>query len=425
MNKDNELLLICRHLIEQSVKWGDSRTWSNDDFEQLSKLIFEKTKVQLSLSTLKRIWGKVRYESRPTTATLNTLARFVDYGSWRELGQQYPTKEVAEELVPVVDLVEHSKIQTSKFYRYAGIVCGISLVLLCSYLFTRQKRLREATATLKFSSRKVSDELPNSVVFQYDVSGFNADSVFIQQSWDPARRERVPDDGKTYTSIYYRPGYFQAKLIVDHEIKKETVVFIKTKGWKGIIDKKPVPVYLSKEETIHPGYLGIADTVMQQKNGSPILNDTWVKFSNVREFQGIDAGNFTLETTLRNTSTAGVSVCAKTNLVILGTGKAIVVPLSRKGCIADIGLLTGERWIDGKDHDLSAFGCDFSQFQLLKCRVKDHHLNIFLNGKTIFDIEQKQSIGRVVGIRFEFEGSGQVKQVKLESPGSPAYEDRF
>src|SRR5580704_16245478 len=88
MEKEKQLLVICRRLVEDSLHWGDSEAWSNDDFEQLSQKIFDKTKVQLSVSTLKRIWGKVRYENFPTTATLNALAGFLDYESWRDFRQK-------------------------------------------------------------------------------------------------------------------------------------------------------------------------------------------------------------------------------------------------------------------------------------------------------------------------------------------------
>src|ERR1700734_3446935 len=88
MEKEKQLLIKCRLLIEESLNWGDNDTWSNDDFEQLSEKIFDKTKVQLSISTLKRIWGKVRYENFPTTATLNALAGFLDYESWRDFRQK-------------------------------------------------------------------------------------------------------------------------------------------------------------------------------------------------------------------------------------------------------------------------------------------------------------------------------------------------
>jgi hypothetical protein len=34
-------------------------------------------------------------------------------------------------------------------------------------------------------------------------------------------------------------------------------------------------------------------------------------------------------------------------------------------------------------------------------------------------------MGRIVGIRFEFEGSGQVQHYKLETPGGAVYEEQF
>ena len=97
MEKEKQLLTLCRRLIEESLNWGDSSIWGNDDFEQLSEKIFDKTKVQLSISTLKRIWGKVRYENFPTAATLNALAGFLDYESWRDFRQKNGAVEPAIE----------------------------------------------------------------------------------------------------------------------------------------------------------------------------------------------------------------------------------------------------------------------------------------------------------------------------------------
>lgn len=426
MEKEKQLLLLCRQLIEQTLNWGDSNIWGNSDFEQLSKQIFEKTKVQLSISTLKRIWGKVRYESFPTAATLNALARFLDYTSWRDFRQHHQVNGVIEQPAAPIVTGQETIITSSKNpYKYIWLIGSFLLVLGSLYFISMKRKKPIDLSGVKFSSKKVSDGLPNSVVFQYDASVFNSDSVFIQQSWDPRRRERVPGNGKQYTSIYYHPGYFLAKLIVDNQIKKESTVFIKTKGWIGIVDHFPVPIYLSPGEIKGQGYMGISGDIMQQKLGVSVFNNTWVKFSNVREFPGIRADDFMLECTLRNTSTAGQSVCSKADLTILGAGAAIIIPIVNKGCIADIGILTGYNWISGKDHDLSAFGCDFTQFQNLKCSVKNHRLKISLNNKQIMDVEQKHSIGRVVGIRFEFEGPGQVKHYKLETPGAQAYEEKF
>lgn len=426
MEKEKQLLILCCRLIERSLNWGDSGIWGNDDFEQLSKLIFEKTKVRLSISTLKRIWGKVKYDSFPNTATLNALAGFLDYVSWRDFRQQHQVNGIIEQAIQPAAVASVTVTPSSKKqFKYLWLAIGFLAAFSSIYFIGIKRKPKPNLATVKFETKKITDDLPNSVVFNYDASTFKSDSVFIQQSWDPTRREQVPGDGKQFTSIYYHPGFFNAKLIVDNQVKKEAVILIKTKGWKGIIDKFPVPVYLSANEIKSAGGMGISGGLMQQKLGIAVFNDNWVKFSNVKEFPGIKADDFTLDCTLRNVSTPGQSVCGKLDLTILGTGTAIIIPLVNKGCIADIGILNVTDWISGKDHDLSAFGCDVSKFQNLTCTVKNNQLKVYLNQKQILDIPQNHPMGHIIGIHFEFEGPGEVKHYKLETPGKTKYEEAF
>src|SRR5215475_3736440 len=70
-------------IIEEQLDWGDPSTWQGKDFEILNELILEKTKVSLSASTLRRLWGRVEYNHLPSTTTLDTLARFAGFESWR------------------------------------------------------------------------------------------------------------------------------------------------------------------------------------------------------------------------------------------------------------------------------------------------------------------------------------------------------
>ncbi len=432
MEKEKQFLLLCRRQIELMLNWGDSSIWTNDDFEQLSEKIFVKTRVQLSISTLKRIWGKVRYENFPTTGTLNALAGFLDYDSWRDFRQKNEINDPASMLGNNFEVSPQTSVPRDEAAPPARkvsvpVIFGITLliILAAAYVSFKKRVTPVDLSKVKFEAIKVSDTLPNSVIFNYDASVFKSDSVYIQQSWDPTRRELVPGNGKQHTSIYYSPGYFVAKLVVNNEIKKEFVVSIKTKGWKGIIERKPVPIYLSANETKGKGFMGIADSLFREKTGSPVFNDTWVKFANVREFGDIDAGNFSLETTFRNSSAVEASVCRKVNVLLLGTNNATIIPFSDKGCISDLNLLTASSYISGKDHDMRAFGCDFSKFQNLVCRVEKMHLKIYLNNKLILDTPQKQTLGKIEGIRFEFEGAGEIKNVKLSTPGGGVYNDRF
>ena len=72
--------------------------------------------------------------------------------------------------------------------------------------------------------------------------------------------------------------------------------------------------------------------------------------------------------------------------------------------------------IFGKDNDLSMFGCDFRDFQQLTCTVEDHRLKIMLNHNLIFNTEQQQSLGKIVGLRIAFEGAGEIRELTLQGP---------
>lgn len=80
---DRDLIKKCCDQIEKVVQWGPSDQWTNQDFERLSELIVEKTKVKLSISTLKRVWGKVHYASLPSASTLNAFANYIGHENWR------------------------------------------------------------------------------------------------------------------------------------------------------------------------------------------------------------------------------------------------------------------------------------------------------------------------------------------------------
>ena len=53
---EKDLIETCKKRIEEHYHLPASQLWRQRDFQYLSDLIFEKTSVRLSLSTLKRIW---------------------------------------------------------------------------------------------------------------------------------------------------------------------------------------------------------------------------------------------------------------------------------------------------------------------------------------------------------------------------------
>lgn len=53
------------------------------DFDTLSDAIFRRMHIQVSATTLKRIWGYIDEPVRPRRSTLDVLARFVGYPDFR------------------------------------------------------------------------------------------------------------------------------------------------------------------------------------------------------------------------------------------------------------------------------------------------------------------------------------------------------
>ena len=79
---DHKILQTCLLQIEANLGWGKADSWPNEAFDELSSLIQENTSVLLSPTTLKRVWGKVNYQSSPSINTLNTLAQFAGHKNW-------------------------------------------------------------------------------------------------------------------------------------------------------------------------------------------------------------------------------------------------------------------------------------------------------------------------------------------------------
>ncbi|TSD64093.1 hypothetical protein FFF34_016200 [Inquilinus sp. KBS0705] len=422
MGKEEFYVIKARLLAEQALAWGDSTEWSDLDFEKLGERIFDKTGSLLSITTLKRLWGRVKYDSSPNAATLNVLARFIGFADWRGFKQHIDAER------PVIAPVKTSTQKKKSYFPVvlAAAITAVILGVIIAWSFKpKPVKAINLSVPVKFSSRKVTEGLPNSVVFNYDVSALGVDSVTLQQSWDTRRNERLSANLKEHTSIYYYPGYFGAKLLVNGHTIKESPVFIKTNGWMGIIEKDPAPTYLSNADIHLPGGMGISAKTLAAKAGTTVFNNFEISFNNVREFKGLNGGDFILTTTLQNTSTAQESSCRKVRVCILGKSNAIIIPLADKGCISDLYMYTSSEWVNGKNKDLSAFGCDFSKPQQFACSVKDMKLTVNLNGKPIFTAPITQTIGDIIGLSISFEGAGEIKDVKLENSKGVLLDDKF
>jgi hypothetical protein len=423
----------CKQLIEEKLGWGGSGLWTNQDFDLLSEKIYEVTGVALSQTTLKRIWGKVKYDSAPTVTTLNTLAKFIGFENWRDFRQKQTTHaktEVADE--PVKELKTVEAIEKSrKSFLFPALAIGLTFMSILSWNFftskTIAKKEKGPAVAYQFSSKKmVLRGVPNSVVFEYDASASTADSVFIQQSWDNRLRTRVTKDQHLHTSIYYYPGFFQAKLLAGKKIVKEHDIFIQTDGWLPLIEQDPVPVYFKKEEAVVNGKLTLSLAKIKSQNVHLEPSVPYVYYANVREFGDLKSDNFIFETSVRNDFREGSGVCQKSEIRILTEGSMVSIPLSAKGCISENNLFCLGHYIKGNENDLSGFGVDFNHFVKLRLEIMGGKARFFVDDKMVYQLDGMMSGSKIKGIIFRFQGTGSVDWVKLsKGDGKMEYEEEF
>jgi len=441
MPTEEILIRQVKRLFEKKTGWGDSDQWSNQDFLQLSEMIRDQTGVTISHVTLKRIWGKVRYESLPNTHTLNTLVQFVGYDSWRDFSVKHSpaTANTPADVNSSATAHSHATansatengVRTKPASHRTGpprkiLWLGAPLaVILLVLLFLHGQQPSPQPQDYAFSSKKVvTTGVPNSVVFDYDASRAPEDSVVIQQSWDSTRRVKVPKNGHQYTSMYYYPDFFHATLQVQGKVVKTHNLLIETNGWVPIVHHEPVPVYFTQQDAISGGKMSLPVARIQEKNIPMQPNPPSVWFCNVRDFGEIYSDHFVFETSLKNDYAEGSAVCQATMVYLLCEGTAIWVPLSAKGCIGNDDLYFTYFYTSGKRDDLSAFGVDFSRYVKLRIESDSGHARIFVNDRLAYTVPWHILHSKIIGIDFNFKGTGSVDYVSL-SNGKVNYRDDF
>jgi hypothetical protein len=417
VEKQDAYLTICLRAIEEKLGWGNSGQWTSADFQRLSDRIYEATKVVLSASTLKRVWGRVRYEGNPATSTLDALAAFLGYENWRSF-------VVARQ--PVAQSAGEPLMGRSRKKRL--VLWGLVIVALITIGFVAFYQAGKESAPgddaiaasaassgdYAFSSEPVTRDIPNSVIFTYDASHAPLDSVFIQQSWDPMRQVRVKKDGHKHTSIYYEPGFYMAKLLVGEQVVKEHALLVPSDGWLGTIDRMPKPMYLKPEEFLYADHLGVSTAAIEANQIGLKPDPPLVKYFNVGNFEPLSAADFSFSAQVRNDYSAGNNACQFSQIMLITEGMPISLVLSTKGCVSELGLMGGGQSVSGKNADLSAFGVDFSDWVTVGCHSIDGKLVYEVNGVKAYTLPLGTNPPRIVGMVFLFEGTGSVKTIRLQ-----------
>ncbi len=227
---------------------------------------------------------------------------------------------------------------------------------------------------------------------------------------------KLDPKGHYYSNIYYYPGFHKAKLIANDSILKRFPVHITTDGWMPLarysfLDN--TPVYLKKTHLVSNGALHITHNDLISSNVN-VDKDYVLSYYNVREFENTYSDNFAFDTRIECDSINTIA-CPGFELVIICEAHIFFVRLMGKGCERNIGIKMGEVYHDGIKSDLSAFGRDLHKWQRLQIQVVDKQATINLEEQLVYTINVKNDFGKVVGLVYNFTGTGAVDYVKLKN----------
>lgn len=402
--------------IETQLHWGASELWTNYDFEKLSDAIAEKTGVSLSVSTLKRIFGKVQYKSKPALSTLNALAQYLNYNDWRDFIAKNTEKEPeASQVASDVTLQPEPKKWNYRIWAFS-ILSLISLSIL-GFLVMSQKPKYTADDFSFRSKTMLAEGLPNSVVFDFDASkASDQDSVFICQTWDIRRKVLVNKNDKHHSAIYYYPGYFRAKLMIGEQIIKEHDIQIKTDGWLGVVEAEwgVPPLYFKSSEILRPGGVEVNEDLLQKYNLPLSPEVPLIRLFNQKDLKGILTNNFTFETELKSDFTGAANACQRVEVLLQAKDDILILPIVQKACVGDVFVAAYGHFAESKKADLSGFGTDPSQWTKLKIVCKNGLMRFYINGKVVYKAQITHDPKEIVGVQYRFNGMGAVRNTWLE-----------
>lgn len=420
-------LAHCRIQIEEKLNWGPSENWATQDFEELSIQMQDKTGQVISATTLKRIWGRVAYDSSPSRHSLDTLSVFLGHKSWRD----YTTK-IKDVVEKPENISQPASIPTEKkripvlALSVFMLLLGASTVIWLGIRFAGSADNEQGEPTpIKFVSRSLANDLPNTVIFEYDVSNIQGDSFFIQQSWDRRRRTRISAQKNVHSSIYFYPGYYSAKLIANDSIIKELPVHVKTSQWSAMI-LKDMPIYLPDEAMVKDGSLAISEKWVSDEGYDINSVDHVSGFYYVEDFGPLQTENFSMEAVIRHIKPRTTKPCRGAQVTIRGEDGMIRFPFDIPGCAGMMHVVAGNEYHTGEDHDMSPLGADYANWQSISLKVEDKNVRIQIGTNIPYELSYSNEMGKVVGLWFEFSGQGAIDELRLKDGNDRViYEETF
>jgi hypothetical protein len=421
---EQELVKQCMAELCTKAGFAGPQTLVQRDLEFLSEHIESQTGVLISLSTIRRLLNG-QFSRLPQIATLNAIAQSAGYRHWQDFRLQHvadPITTLSEAIMPAA----HRKF--SRIRIIAGTAFLVIIILGLLAMLKRGKPQPGHTETARFAGRKTTgNELPNTVVFNYNIDNVDADSFFIQQSWDRNRRVRIYKNSYTLTDIYYEPGYHTAKLIANDQVIKTQDLSIPTDRWFFYAkEKAPAarPVYIFPANGWKNGSLQLVKDDIENSSIDLHKENQYIYTYFPSRIES-SSDNFVLRYRIR-VHELNPAACPYLMVEVFCQRNFMYFFNMPRGCAGELRAQFSENYLDGKTNDLSVLGLDINAWQDAELVVKNKKASIRVNGTEVFSTSYQQSGGLITGLGFISNGLCEVDFVELKTvEGKDIYSNDF
>ncbi len=424
-------LEVCCQRISETYGKPDRDKWTNSDYVSLSYILFKQTRVRISPNTLKRIFGKIKTDSRyyPQKATRDALSVYIGHPDWdhfvkvqewearhaeRTSDAVIVDKELTEPLILRRSEPQSSPKNKARKWTRPGLLGSVILAAALLFLFLRQRSNSSESARL--ICRNPLGENPHSAVFQFQrPRPTSAESAVYTILFGDGKREQLNSTDSLYTHYYERPGRYFAILQQDGVNVDTSTVYLQTTGWTVTANMMhdTSRVYpIDVKHLFSDGHRTVS--ALEAAHAGIDTNRTFfMEFINSHPTR-IDGDNFELTTHIKSSPDRAGVRCSQVGITVWGESSQHMFEVMRPGCAHWILIQNSDIQKSGQRDDLSFMGADLRLGGTLTLRVIAKQAVIFINNRQVYKTGYTQPLHQIYGVKIRFAGVGTVDSFSLK-----------
>ncbi|MDO5571044.1 MAG: hypothetical protein Q4F97_06210 [Bacteroidales bacterium] len=409
---------IWQSLVDECAKKisvQPSKKWDNRFYIDLSRNIFKQTKVLISPSTLKRIFGKVKVEDfyNPHNDTKDAVAKFIGYESWNGYCEKF-----------ILDYSNNKAVEQKRSsYLSKGIkitaflmLSVILILVVVNNLFHNIKaeknldsyekdvtlidEIRVAPYTATFHVKNKSD-VPLYIVF-------NNDSILMRK-------------GEYDYCFYFKlPGTEIIKVVRGNILVEKIPVIIESNGWRGYCHNTfEVEYYIKPSSNSRLIYTNKRECARFDQNDITSFGMSDKDYY-LTEYRYIKSGLikdsvFNVEFKILNDFHVPAIYCDHVVVRLYFTKDIVELHFTKNGCEFYTAInLPGEK-NSGQSNNINYMGLDLSKYNDINVRINKNNFILYINKTKVYNTSLTESFGECHGISFLFTGLGTFKDVSFET----------